>query len=159
MYESPVAETDRFVRYDVTLRDDRGLEVQCLVQVPRNTERPRTALLVMAGVRTGRRALEYLEDLDEFVLISIDYPYKGKRSKLGPWEFIRSLPRIRRAVLNTPAAAMLLRTGRRQGPAQTNVGCPLRGRSGTAAAIWMKANVGHGAALPDLLQGVPQTLT
>jgi fermentation-respiration switch protein FrsA (DUF1100 family) len=39
-------------------------------------------------------------------MLALDYPYEGKTSKLGVWEFIRSVPRIRRAVIDTAPAAM-----------------------------------------------------
>jgi hypothetical protein len=128
---------DGWERFDVVLRNDRGVEIDAILQVPaaggdpagaseRSTPptdtarevdpaldahdaapRPSTTLLVLAGVRTNRRSIESIERADSLVMLFIDYPYEGKRSKLGAVEFLAAIPRIRRAILDTPAAVNL----------------------------------------------------
>jgi len=113
---------DGWQRFDVTLRDDRGIEIDAILQVPAADAdsgrtvitgrtgadaQPATTLLVLAGVRTNRHSIEFVEDVNPLVLLFIDYPYEGKRSRLSAGEFLTALPRIRRAILDTPAAVTL----------------------------------------------------
>jgi len=97
---------DGWERFDVALRDDRGIEIDAILQIPDNIQAA-TTLLVLAGVRTNRRSIESLEAVGPLVLLFIDYPYEGKRSKLGAGEFLAAIPRMRRAILDTPAAVTL----------------------------------------------------
>ena len=41
------------------------------------------------------------------MLLALDYPYQGKKSGLSTWEFLRRLPEMRRAMLDTVPAVML----------------------------------------------------
>jgi len=93
--------------FEVRLRDDRGLAVVGHLKVPAESEKRHPALLILGGVRTGRRTLDYLADTHGVVLFALDYPYEGKRSGLSTLEFLYSLPRMRRAVINTVPAAQL----------------------------------------------------
>lgn len=92
---------------EVRLRDDRELSVIGHLKVPTDAEARHPALLILGGVRTGRRTLDYLDETRGVVLFALDYPYEGKRSGLSTWEFLSSLPSMRRAVINTVPAAQL----------------------------------------------------
>ncbi len=93
--------------FEVRLRDDRGLAVVGHLKVPTESEKRHPALLILGGVRTGRRTLDYLADTHGVVLFALDYPYEGKRSGLSTLEFLSSLPRMRQAVINTVPASQL----------------------------------------------------
>jgi pimeloyl-ACP methyl ester carboxylesterase len=93
--------------YEVRLEDDRGLSVIGHLKVTTDSETRHPALLILGGVRTGRRTIDYLGDTHGVILFALDYPYEGKRSGLSTWEFLSSLPRMRRAVINTVPAAQL----------------------------------------------------
>jgi len=47
-------------------------------------------------------------DTGRIMLVSIDYPYEGRRRRLSAWEFITRLPAMRGAVMLTPPATMLV---------------------------------------------------
>ena len=68
---------------------------------------PGPAFILLAGLRTNKRAIEYIEDVGNVVMLALDYPYEGKRSQLGAGEFLARLPRMRRAVLDTPAVVTM----------------------------------------------------
>jgi len=92
---------------EVRLRDDRGLAVVGHLKVPVGSHERYPALLILGGVRTGRRTIDYLADTRGVILFALDYPYEGKRSGLSTLEFLSSLPSMRRAVINTVPAAQL----------------------------------------------------
>lgn len=89
------------------LTNDRGLRVRGNVRVATDQAGPQPVLLILGGLRTGRETLAYLGPSDGVVLVALDYPYDGKKERLSPWEFLRGLPAMRHAVLNTVPAAML----------------------------------------------------
>lgn len=91
----------------VTLRNDRGLKVDAFVKIPRGSAAPRAAIVTLGGLRSGLHALEFVEDTGEFIVLAMDYPFEGRRSGLSTWEVLRLAPAMRRAVLDTPSAAML----------------------------------------------------
>ena len=91
----------------VTLRDDLGLTVRGHLKAPAGPARPRTALLLLGGVGTGRETVDYIPDSHGAVLFALDYPYEGKTSSMSYAEFTSSLPRMHDAVLRTVPAAML----------------------------------------------------
>ena len=93
--------------FEVRLRDDLGLAVVGHLKVPIDTDKRHPALLILGGVRTGRRTIDYLGDSHGVVLFALDYPYESKRSGLSTMEFLSSLPSMRRAVINTVPATQL----------------------------------------------------
>jgi len=93
--------------FEVHLRDDRDLSLIGHLRVPEDSNKRHPALLILGGVRTGRRTIDYLADTHGVVLFALDYPYEGKRSGLSTLEFLTSLPRMRRAVIHTVPASQL----------------------------------------------------
>ncbi|MEW6719865.1 MAG: hypothetical protein AB1346_05405 [Thermodesulfobacteriota bacterium] len=91
----------------VTLKNDLGLVVDAFLKIPRATAAPRAAIVTLGGLRHGVRALEYVEDTGEFIVLAMDYPFEGKRSRLSTWELLRQVPAMRRAALDTPSAILL----------------------------------------------------
>ncbi|HEY5997618.1 MAG TPA: hypothetical protein VIU29_11390 [Candidatus Deferrimicrobiaceae bacterium] len=91
----------------VALRNDRGLKVDAFLKVPRAPGSPRAAIVTLGGLQGGVRALEHVEDTGDFIVLAMDYPFEGRRSGLSWWEFLRLVPDMRPAVLNTPSATML----------------------------------------------------
>ncbi|MBM4118047.1 hypothetical protein FJ251_09980 [bacterium] len=90
----------------LNLESDTGVVVAASLKMPRGPG-PFPALLVLGGLRTGRHTREVIGDAPGLVLLCLDYPYAGKRERLSAWEFLRALPRMRRALLETVPAAML----------------------------------------------------
>jgi predicted esterase len=90
----------------IDLLDDKGLEVVGYLKVP-SSGGPFPVILALGGIRTGKDVVNYLEETPGVAVFALDYPYKGKKSKLGVWEFISKVPEIRRALLNTVPASVL----------------------------------------------------
>jgi len=105
--ETPIEAGTSHTTWLVELRDDRGLTVEAHLRVPNECERALPVVVILGGLGTGKRTVEYLGD-SAAMLVAIDYPYKGKRRGLSYWEFVRGLPAMRRAILNTPPAVMLV---------------------------------------------------
>ncbi|KPJ61459.1 MAG: hypothetical protein AMJ46_01890 [Latescibacteria bacterium DG_63] len=91
----------------VQLEDETGIEVQGYLSIPSSTAGPYPALVIIGGVRTGKRTLDYIENTYDLALLALDYPYQGKDGKLGWWEFLKKVPDMRRAIMNTVPAVML----------------------------------------------------
>lgn len=93
--------------YDVQLDNGDGLAVRGILRVPDGAAARWPALLILGGVRTGRRTIDYLPGTRGVILLALDYPYAGKTERLSPWEFLVSMESMRRAVIRTVPAAML----------------------------------------------------
>ena len=91
----------------VDLRSDSGMAVSASLKVPAGEERRYPALVILGGLVTGRKVIDYLEDTGGIIILALDYPYRGKKEKLSTLEFVESLPRIREAVLETVPSVML----------------------------------------------------
>lgn len=88
----------------VQLNADSGLVVNLAVRLP--PERPVQGLplvLLVGGYRTGRDAVGLVGDGRGMVLAAIDYPLPGAR-RLKGMRAVAALPRIRRAIYDTPPA-------------------------------------------------------
>jgi cephalosporin-C deacetylase-like acetyl esterase len=92
---------------DLKLVDDRGLEVGAVLKLPRHGEPPHPVLLTLGGARTGRRTVDYLGNTGNFIVLAMDYPYHGKRTRMSRVEFLTRVPQMRRAVLDTVPATSL----------------------------------------------------
>lgn len=93
---------------DVTLVSDTGFEVRLRVRAPGEpTGEVFPAALLVGGFRTGRRAVQVPTESANLVLASVEYPYDGPRGDLPVWQWLRWLPAMRQAALDTPAALLL----------------------------------------------------
>jgi predicted esterase len=100
-------EVDGHRVYSIRLDNGHDTEVSGYLKVPAAGSVRCPALLILGGVRTGRRTIEYIHGTRGVVLLALDYPYSGKREELGWWEFLLALGGIRRAIVRTVPAAML----------------------------------------------------
>jgi dienelactone hydrolase len=105
--ETVLNETSAFSVVHVALRSELGIEVEGHLKVPNNGTRPHRTLVILGGVQTGRRTVEYLGDTGDWLVLALDYPYRGTKRGLSRAEFLASLPAMRRAVLDTVPAGML----------------------------------------------------
>lgn len=94
---------------DVTLVSDTGFEVRVRVRAPATpvNERHPGAILV-AGYQTGRKSADIPDDIGNLVLAAVDYPYDGPKTINGFWEWAKTFPEIRDAIVETPAALLLV---------------------------------------------------
>jgi len=114
-YEEVIEDNDGHKVLLVRLENDRGIVVQGYAKVPKSTSDTEAtsaggrhpAFILLGGVRTGKRSLEYIDVTRNIVLLALDYPYEGKKSDLSAIEFMGSIWPIRRAIIDTPPAVML----------------------------------------------------
>jgi predicted esterase len=93
--------------FSVRLENDLGVGVDGFLKVPAQGDGPYPALLLLGGVRTGRKTIDYIRNTSGVVLFALDYPYDGKNSRMSALEFVGAIPNIRRAVVRTVPAVML----------------------------------------------------
>ncbi|MDD3642915.1 MAG: prolyl oligopeptidase family serine peptidase [Candidatus Krumholzibacteria bacterium] len=91
----------------VALMNEGEVSVTASLKTPIERNRRYPALVILGGLRTGHRTVDYLGQTSGLVLLCIDYPYTGKREGLTAWEFLRAVPAIRLAILETVPAVML----------------------------------------------------
>ena len=91
------------------LRAESGIEVELTVKRPLadgNAKARRPIALVLGGHRTARSAVKFIPDAGEMIVAALSYPYAGEPHP-DALEFVRDIPNIRRAFLDTPPAIML----------------------------------------------------
>ncbi len=91
--------------FSVSLRNDHDIAVKGYLKVPAETGELYPAFLVLGGLRTGRKTLDYIHNTRKVILLALDYPYEGKTSRMSVYEFVSTIPRIRRAIIETVPAA------------------------------------------------------
>ncbi|MGH8020432.1 MAG: alpha/beta hydrolase family protein [Opitutaceae bacterium] len=97
-----------FVSRVVHLRSTTGLRVNFRVLRPVAAEARIPAVVVLAGHRTGSKAVELVGDPGAVAVIALDYPYHGAEKLHGFWTVAKSLPAIQRTLLDTPPAVSLV---------------------------------------------------
>lgn len=101
------------------LKDSSGLSVDLLVRTPAGDGKTGPALslgqdasgrralfLILGGYRTGEQAAMLVEDTRGAVVAAVGYPFDGPVDIEG-LAVLRYVPRIRRALLDTPSAVRL----------------------------------------------------
>jgi hypothetical protein len=68
---------------------------------------PLPIVVLLGGHRTGRDAIELVGHPGRLIVVALDYPYDGPERLRGFRQIAGSLPRIRRALLDTPASVSL----------------------------------------------------
>lgn len=106
--ETILERTEAFSVVHVALRSELGIEVESHLKIPVHQPSSCPTLIILGGVRTGRRTVEYLGETGDWLVVALDYPYHGKKSGLSRTEFVASIPSMRRAVLDTVPAGMLV---------------------------------------------------
>lgn len=101
----PVGGDSLYQSFAAVLVSDAGYRVRGHLRVPVE-EGIWPAIIVLAGVRTGRMAAELIEPDSPYIILGLDYPWDGP-TRLTAWQFLTRLFAIRRAMLLTPSATML----------------------------------------------------
>ena len=107
--ESPVVHEENHELRDVKLRAESGLEVELTVKrrLPDSTAPTRRPLaIVLGGHRTARSAVKFIPDAGDMIVAAVSYPYAGE-PRPDALEFVKDIPNIRQAFLDTPPAIML----------------------------------------------------
>jgi dienelactone hydrolase len=105
--ETPLEHQSGYVLNHVQLENDTGIKVEGHVRIPSSNAGPYPSLVLLGGLRTGKRVLDYIQDSEDIVLLALDYPYEEKKGKYTVREFLAKLPDMRRAIVNTVPAVML----------------------------------------------------
>ncbi len=69
-----VAETTLSRKFELRLLNSRGDALEYFVREPRNPRRPLPAVFILAGIETGRESLDLIDDRDDLLLLSMNYP-------------------------------------------------------------------------------------
>jgi dienelactone hydrolase len=107
--EGPVVVQGNHELRDVKLRAASGLEVELTIKRPISTpiaKQRRPLALVLGGHRRGRSAVQFIPDAGGMIVAALSYPYAGE-PRPDALEFVRDIPNIRQAFLDTPPAIML----------------------------------------------------
>lgn len=92
---------------EVTLRSDTGMETRLRVRAPDEPGNARhPAILLVGGIRTGRRTVDLPASTAGLVVAGLDYPYEGPVWPSG-FGWARHLPALRSGFLEMPAALLL----------------------------------------------------
>ncbi|NIM21443.1 MAG: hypothetical protein GTO51_06505 [Candidatus Latescibacteria bacterium] len=105
--ETPIERHPHHTIFRIQLENDKGLEVNGLIKIPEPASGPYPALVLLGGLRTGERVIDYIENSGDVVLMALDYPYEGERENLSTLAFLLKIPAIRRAIFNTVPCALL----------------------------------------------------
>jgi hypothetical protein len=93
--------------YSLELEDARGNRVDAYLRAPRESgveggaPRARPAVVLVAGRYTGREAVKKIPGPLESVMLAVEYP-QTIPVRVSVWEWVRSLPSIRRSALRMP---------------------------------------------------------
>ncbi len=102
------AHSDGSIDTDIRLKSGCGVQVRIRALIPLEARTKRVPLLLLiGGHRTGRNAVDIVENADGIAYAAIDYPYDGSQSLSGALQIIAAMPGIQSAFLDTPRALML----------------------------------------------------
>lgn len=95
-----------FRRTLLMLKSAGGLVAEGAMLTPVNASRRLPAFIVLGGKQTGKEAVNYVTDLDDAIVLALDYPYEPRRS-YSMVDVFRDLPTVRRALLDMIPSVIL----------------------------------------------------
>lgn len=107
--EGPIVREGDHELRDVKLRAESGIEVELTVKrrvSDSSADARRPLAIVLGGHRTARSAVQFIPDAGNMIVAALSYPYAGE-PRPDALEFVRDIPNIRQAFLDTPPAIML----------------------------------------------------
>ena len=96
--------------YSVTLKSRKLSELHCYLRIPAH-RRSSPVMILLGGLNTGREVINLVGETEltqDFVFMSMDYPYEGKKKGISALEFIKQIPAIREAAFNTVGAVLMM---------------------------------------------------
>jgi hypothetical protein len=90
----------------VTLRNSDGFKVKCGLLVPKDSSKRYPAVILLGGKATGKFAIDYALDIDNVIILALDYPYEPRESYTF-WTILWDVPAVRKALIDMVPAAML----------------------------------------------------
>ena len=82
-HQGPVAESPLSKKYELRLTNSRGEHFEYFIREPRDVKRPLPAVFILAGVETGRESLDLIDDRDDLLLVSMNYPRREELALSG----------------------------------------------------------------------------
>ena len=95
-----------FERTLVMLKGSEGLIVECAMLSPIQGSARVPAFVLLGGKATGKAAVDYVVEMQDAVILAIDYPYTPRRT-YSVWDVLSDLPEVRRALLDMVPSVML----------------------------------------------------
>jgi len=105
--EQKAGATAVFTKSWLKLESPSGLTVNCGILAPKGKGAVYPALILLGGKATGKYAVDYALDIDNVIIVAVDYPYEP-REKYTAWNFIADIPAIRRALIDMMPSVMLV---------------------------------------------------
>jgi hypothetical protein len=96
--------------YDVELSSDKGRSVMCRVSVPETSNGKRgswPAVILVAGMETGRKAIDLLPPQKNMMVIALDYPQSVKLDFSSNVATVRSVWAAREAAMHMVSCVLL----------------------------------------------------
>jgi hypothetical protein len=90
----------------LTINADNGFNVQAGLLAPRDSSKRYPAIILLGGKATGKYAVNYALDIDNVVILALDYPYAPRESYTF-WTILWDVPRVRKALLDMVPSAIL----------------------------------------------------
>lgn len=78
-----VSETALSRKSELKLLNSQGTHLEYFVREPRRATRPLPAVFILAGVETGRESLDLIDDRDDLLLVSMNYPRREELALSG----------------------------------------------------------------------------
>ena len=78
-----VSETALSRKFELRLINSQGTHLEYFVREPRRATRPLPAVFILAGVETGRESLDLIDDRDDLLLVSMNYPRREELALSG----------------------------------------------------------------------------
>ena len=104
---SPGRFDSAFARSWLTLTSTSGMRVDCGMLKPRRATGRLPAIILLGGKATGKYAIDYVPDIQDIIVVAVDYPYEPRSSyTLG--EFLSDVSEIRDALLDMVPSVMLV---------------------------------------------------
>ena len=105
--ERVIEENPASVVSELAFADAGGIVVEAHLKVPFEGPPVHPVMITLSGAAAGRAVIDYLGDTDGWMILALDYPYRGATEDLSHWEFVSILPEARQAMLDTVPAGML----------------------------------------------------
>jgi fermentation-respiration switch protein FrsA (DUF1100 family) len=101
-----VSETALSRKSELKLLNSQGTHLEYFVREPRRATRPLPAVFILAGVETGRDSLDLIDDRDDLLLVSMNYPH-GEAMALTGFGLLKAPFALRRMAFETLEGGVL----------------------------------------------------
>lgn len=92
---------------ELSLVSSSGLRVDLTVRVPLKAVSPRPLVILLGGIRTGRKAAQLLPDTKGVVVAALSYPYYGDHVLEGV-KLLVNIPNVQQALIDVAPAILLV---------------------------------------------------